>query len=68
MAVICMTRALGLYVWLPECLQYVSYFTLGRRHTLSKRKIVPLPLWKANPETDPEALFGKGTVSIRPEL
>ncbi|XP_052219324.1 SAGA-associated factor 29-like isoform X2 [Dreissena polymorpha] len=29
------------------------------RHTLSKRKIVPLPIWKASPETDPEALFTK---------
>ncbi|XP_061606064.1 SAGA-associated factor 29 isoform X2 [Phyllopteryx taeniolatus] len=29
------------------------------RHTLSRRRIIPLPQWKANPETDPEALFGK---------
>ncbi|KAJ8312790.1 hypothetical protein KUTeg_010163 [Tegillarca granosa] len=27
------------------------------RHTLSKRRIVPLPIWKANPETDPEAFW-----------
>ncbi|MBN3275564.1 SGF29 factor, partial [Polyodon spathula] len=30
-----------------------------RRHTLSRRRIIPLPQWKANPETDPEALFHK---------
>ncbi|XP_041099595.1 SAGA-associated factor 29-like [Polyodon spathula] len=29
------------------------------RHTLSRRRIIPLPQWKANPETDPEALFHK---------
>ena len=40
---------------------FLSYFF--RRHTLSKRKIVPLPIWKASPETDPEALFPKHTVS-----
>ncbi|CAG9766147.1 unnamed protein product [Ceutorhynchus assimilis] len=27
------------------------------RHTLSKRKVVPLPLMRADPETNPEALF-----------
>lgn len=32
------------------------------RHTLSRRRIVPLPIWKANPETDPEALFQKDTL------
>ncbi|XP_063700649.1 SAGA-associated factor 29 [Culicoides brevitarsis] len=31
------------------------------RHILSKRKIVPLPLMRANPETDGHALFPKGT-------
>jgi hypothetical protein len=31
----------------------------ARRHTLSRRRIIPLPQWKANPETDPEALFQK---------
>ncbi|XP_071657452.1 SAGA-associated factor 29 isoform X2 [Patagioenas fasciata] len=30
-----------------------------RRHTLSRRRIIPLPQWKTNPETDPEALFHK---------
>lgn len=34
------------------------------RHTLSKRRIVPLPIWKANPETDPGALFAKGTLVL----
>lgn len=32
------------------------------RHTLSKRLVVPLPLMRANPETDPGALFPQGTV------
>lgn len=31
------------------------------RHTLSRRRVVPLPLMRANPETDPGALFEKGT-------
>lgn len=31
------------------------------RHILSKRKIVPLPLMRANPETDGHALFPKGS-------
>ncbi|KAK2145827.1 hypothetical protein LSH36_655g01052 [Paralvinella palmiformis] len=34
------------------------------RHTLSRRRIVPLPIWKANPETDPEALFQKDTLVL----
>lgn len=34
------------------------------RHTLSRRRIVPLPIWKANPETDPEALFPKDTLIL----
>ncbi|CAH1800508.1 unnamed protein product [Owenia fusiformis] len=34
------------------------------RHTLSKRRIVPLPVWKANPETDPDALFQKGALVL----
>lgn len=32
------------------------------RHTLSKRGVVPLPLLRANPETDATALFPQGTV------
>ncbi|PIK38341.1 putative SAGA-associated factor 29-like isoform X1 [Apostichopus japonicus] len=32
------------------------------RHQLSKRKVVPLPLMRANPETDPDAVFIKGDV------
>ncbi|XP_071560135.1 SAGA-associated factor 29 [Temnothorax nylanderi] len=31
------------------------------RHTLSRRRVVPLPLMRANPETNPEALFPKGS-------
>lgn len=34
------------------------------RHTLSRRRVVPLPIWKANPETDPEALFPKETLVL----
>lgn len=32
------------------------------RHTLSRRRVVPLPLLRANPLTDPGALFPKGTL------
>uniref|UniRef100_A0A023F0S9 Putative histone acetyltransferase saga associated factor sgf29 n=1 Tax=Triatoma infestans TaxID=30076 RepID=A0A023F0S9_TRIIF len=32
------------------------------RHTLSKRRVVPLPLMRANPETDSHALFHKGAI------
>lgn len=32
------------------------------RHILSKRRVIPLPLYRANPETDIHALFPKGTV------
>lgn len=31
------------------------------RHTLSRRKVIPLPRWRANPDTCPEALYEKGT-------
>nr|CAG4652013.1 EOG090X0A1W [Triops cancriformis] len=30
------------------------------RHTLSRRRVIPLPLYRTNPETDAKALFGKG--------
>uniref|UniRef100_A0A673VM79 SAGA complex associated factor 29 n=1 Tax=Suricata suricatta TaxID=37032 RepID=A0A673VM79_SURSU len=40
--------------------EVVSYsHATNKRHTLSRRRIIPLPQWKANPETDPEALFQK---------
>ncbi|KAJ8978940.1 hypothetical protein NQ317_003001 [Molorchus minor] len=32
------------------------------RHTLSRRRVIPLPLMRANPETDPQALFSQGTL------
>lgn len=32
------------------------------RHTLSKRHVIPLTLMRANPETNPEALFPQGTL------
>lgn len=35
------------------------------RFTLSKRCVIPLPLMRANPETDPEALFAQGTVGTK---
>jgi len=31
------------------------------RHTLSRRKVIPLPRWRANPDTCAEALYEKGT-------
>lgn len=34
------------------------------RHILSKRKIVPLPIWKASAETDPEALFPRNALVL----
>lgn len=33
------------------------------RHTLSRRRVVSLPQWKASPDTDPDAIHFKGTVS-----
>lgn len=32
------------------------------RHTLSRPRVIPLPLMRANPETDPQALFAQGTL------
>lgn len=32
------------------------------RHILSKRRVVPLPLMRADPRTDEQALFPKGAV------
>lgn len=32
------------------------------RHSLSRRRVIPLPLMRANPEADPEALFPKGAL------
>ena len=34
------------------------------RHVLSKRKVIPLPLMRANPETDGHALFPKDTIGM----
>lgn len=34
------------------------------RHVLSKGRIVPLPLMRANPDTDEDALFPKGTLGM----
>ena len=34
------------------------------RHVLSRRRVVPLPLMRANPETDPDALFPKDTLVL----
>lgn len=30
-------------------------------HVISHKLVIPLPLMRANPETDPRALFPKGT-------
>uniref|UniRef100_A0A182MLN5 SGF29 C-terminal domain-containing protein n=1 Tax=Anopheles culicifacies TaxID=139723 RepID=A0A182MLN5_9DIPT len=56
---------------LAEVVQYVSSTSKYEvddideeqkdRHVLSRRRIVPLPLMRANPETDGQALFPKGT-------
>lgn len=32
------------------------------RHTLSRRRVIPLPTMRASPETNPEALYPEGTV------
>lgn len=34
------------------------------RCAVGKRQVVPLPLMRANPETDEDALFPKGTPGI----
>lgn len=34
------------------------------RHVLSRRRVVPLPLMRANPETDLDALFPKDTLVL----
>ena len=43
----------------PPTWLWVDLSPPSRRHTLSRRRIIPLPQWKANPETDPEASFQK---------
>lgn len=32
------------------------------RHVLSKRRVTPLPLMRANPDTDPHCLHAKGSI------
>ena len=52
---------------LPRCIDNnLHWFVqcLSRRHTLSRRRVVPLPRWRANPDTDPDALFAKHTVDF----
>lgn len=34
------------------------------RHNLSRRRVVPLPVYKADPERHPEAIFPKGTLVL----
>lgn len=34
------------------------------RYILSRRRVIPLPLMRANPETEIEALFPKGSVGM----
>ncbi|XP_065350572.1 SAGA-associated factor 29 [Cloeon dipterum] len=54
--------------------EVVSYNTSGKyevddideeqkdRHVLSKRRVMPLPLMRANPDTDPNCLFPKSSI------
>ncbi|KAL3314902.1 hypothetical protein Ciccas_006467 [Cichlidogyrus casuarinus] len=35
-----------------------------QEYPLSKSKVIPLPKWKANPTTQPEAIFQKGTLVL----
>ncbi|XP_018571132.1 SAGA-associated factor 29 [Anoplophora glabripennis] len=34
------------------------------RHILNRRQVIPLPLMRADPETDPQALFSQGTLVL----
>ena len=34
----------------------------NRRYQVSKRRVIPLPQWKADPLTTPQALFQPGQV------
>lgn len=34
------------------------------RHILNRRQVIPLPLMRADPETDPQALFAQGTLGV----
>lgn len=34
------------------------------KHYVSRRKVVPLPKMRANPETDPDAIFPKGALVL----
>uniref|UniRef100_A0A8C9H9G7 SGF29 C-terminal domain-containing protein n=1 Tax=Piliocolobus tephrosceles TaxID=591936 RepID=A0A8C9H9G7_9PRIM len=62
-----LTPRQGLHPWLrPRFPPFVHRYEVDdideegkERHTLSRRRVIPLPQWKANPETDPEALFQK---------
>lgn len=38
------------------------------RHILSRRRVVPLPLMRANPETDAHALFAKGSIGLEHQI
>ncbi|XP_011505458.1 PREDICTED: SAGA-associated factor 29 homolog, partial [Ceratosolen solmsi marchali] len=35
---------------------------VNERHIISRRRVMPLPIMRANPETDPQAIFTNGTI------
>ncbi|CAH8494281.1 unnamed protein product [Schistosoma mattheei] len=37
---------------------------MPKRYSLSRSKVIPLPKWKANPITNPEAIFNKGATVL----
>lgn len=65
----------GSKVWvLGEVLQYIlgaGKYEIDdideeqkERHTIGRRRVIPLPTQRANPETNPEALFAKDTLVL----
>lgn len=56
--IVCFNPVTGKY----DVADYLKEQNQKERHTVSKKFVVPLPLMRANPETDPGALFSQGTV------
>ena len=50
-------------VTVPRSVISICYKYFYRRYPVSKRRVIPLPQWKADPETNPEALFKVGQVT-----
>ncbi len=42
----------------------MTFSLISRRYHVSKRRIIPLPIYKVNPEVHPEALFKPKQVSV----